>query len=115
MITFMTRGPQAPHEDEEGALSPRRETLALLQGVPKGVTHRAIGTTHEQHVPSFTSDEILKIGGGKEEEWHHKKKSMNPSPFQKIAYLSSEFMRDSLRRAGFSQGSFLSQVCKCCP
>ena len=53
-----------------------------MQGVPKGLTHRALGITHEQHVLSLPSDGILKIGGGKEEEWHHKMKSMNPSPFQ---------------------------------
>ena len=47
------KAPQASHEEEDGALAPRKETLAHLQGVPQGLTHRALGMTHEQHVPSF--------------------------------------------------------------
>lgn len=55
-----------------------------MQGVPKGLTHRALGITHEQHVLSLPSDGILKIGRRKEEEWNHKTKSMNPSLFQSL-------------------------------
>ena len=38
----MTMAPQAPHEEKEGAIATRKETLALLQGVPQGLTHRAL-------------------------------------------------------------------------
>ena len=37
-----TKTPQTPHEDETGALAPREETLAHLQGVPQDLTHRAL-------------------------------------------------------------------------
>ena len=50
--TVKTKAPQAPHEDEVGALSPREETLALLQGVPKDLTHGDLDTTQEQHASS---------------------------------------------------------------
>ena len=49
-----------------------------MQRVPKDLTHRALGKTHEQHVPSLPSDGILKIGEGKEEEWH---KNIEHIPF----------------------------------
>ena len=78
------RAPQTPHEEKDGALAPRKETLALLQRVPKDLTHRALGKTHEQHVPSLPSDGILKIREGKEGEWHHKMKSMYPFLFQSL-------------------------------
>ena len=55
-----------------------------MQGIPKGLTHRSLGITHEKHVPSLSNDEILRIEGGKEEEWHHKMKSMYPSLFQSL-------------------------------
>ena len=32
--TVTTKAPQASHEEENGALSPRKETLSHLQGVP---------------------------------------------------------------------------------
>ena len=38
---------QALHGEEGGAVAPREETLALLQGVPQGLTHKALGITHE--------------------------------------------------------------------
>ena len=46
-VMIMT--PQAPHGDKFGALSPREETLAFLQGVPKDLTHGDLDTTQEQH------------------------------------------------------------------
>ena len=74
----MTRAAQAPHEGENGALAPRRETLALLQGVPKDLTHGDLDTTQEQHASSMKNDEVLKIEGEIEEEEHLKKKSIYP-------------------------------------
>ena len=63
--TITSKAPQALHQEEDGALAPRRETLALLRGVPKDLTHQDLGTMHEQHVLSLPSGEILKIGGGR--------------------------------------------------
>ena len=42
----MTRAHQVPYEEGYGELSPRRENLALLQGVPKNLTYGDHGTIH---------------------------------------------------------------------
>ena len=69
--------PQALHEEEVGALSPREETLALLQRVPQDIMH-------EEHGLSLINDEVLEIGEVEEEEGRHKVESMNPSLLQNL-------------------------------
>ena len=44
--TVISGAHPVPHEEEDGALSPRRETLGLLQGVPKNLTYGEHGTIH---------------------------------------------------------------------
>ena len=52
--TVITKAPLASHEEEEvREVSPRREALALLQGVSKNLTYRYCGTIHVQYVPSL--------------------------------------------------------------
>ena len=80
----ISRAHLVPHEEEDGAFSPRRETLALLQGVPKNLTYGDHGTIHVQHVPSLSNGEILKIQVDKGEDKHHMMRSTHPSLFQKI-------------------------------
>ena len=67
-----TKAPQPLHEEDVGALSPREETLALLQRVPQDIMH-------EEHGLSLINDEVLEIGEVEEEEGHHKVESMKPS------------------------------------
>ena len=67
----MTRAHLVPHEEEYGALAPRRETLALLQGVPKNITYGDCGTIHVQHVPLLLNGEILKIEEDEGKDKHH--------------------------------------------
>ena len=43
-IVVISRAHLVPHEEEDGAFSPRRENLALLQGVPKNLTYGYHGT-----------------------------------------------------------------------
>ena len=78
----MTRSHLRPHEEEYGALSPRRETLALLKGVPRNLTYGYCGTIPVQHVPSSSKGEILKIEEGKEEGKHHMMRRIYPFCFK---------------------------------
>ena len=43
---IISRAHLVPHEEEDGALAPKKETLARLQGVPKNLTYRDLGTVH---------------------------------------------------------------------
>ena len=79
----MKRAHLRPHEEEDGVLTPRRETLALLQGVPKNLTYGDHGTIHVQHMPSLSNGEILKIEEDKGEGKYHMMRIIHPSLFQK--------------------------------
>ena len=67
-----SKAPPALHEEEDGALAPREETVALLQEFPQDLKH-------EEHVLSLICDEVLEIGEVEEEEEHPNEESMNPS------------------------------------
>ena len=70
---------QELHEEKDGALAPREETLALLQGVPQDLMH-------EEHVLSLINDELLEI---EEEEGNHKVESMNLSLFHLDPFMKA--------------------------
>ena len=51
----ISREHPVPHEEEGVVISPKRETLAHLQGFPKNLTYEDHGTVHVQHVLSLTN------------------------------------------------------------